>query len=161
MRPWLIPFLAVTLWIGVAFDHALSNRWTILGAHPDLLLVFVGVIGLYLPMRGSLVYGFLAGAVFGGVGGGGLGSFSASRLLGSLVPSLANSIDLDRNLLAAVLSAVVTTLVSQVFLLFLDPPASILTFVGATIRTALYDGVLAIPVFYAVHPILDPVARRK
>lgn len=161
MNARAIPLAVALLWIGAAANLGLSERLSVFGAHPDFLLCTLGVMALYLSQRGAMILGFFTGATFGALAGSGLSAFIASRMVASLVPGIATAVDLERNALTAAISAFLVTLIARLVLLFLLPPPSILSFLGATIRTSVFDAVLALPMWLLIHPLLEPAAKRK
>lgn len=156
---WLV--VIVLLIFATAADHSLALRLEVLRAHPDFLLVVLGCVGMYLSPGASALLGFACGTAYGAVAGVAIGAMAASRTLASLVPTATNSVELERNLLTVAGCVVVTSIVAQLLMLFLAPQPSILSFLTATIRTAIYNGVIAVPVFLIVHPIFEPLARKK
>jgi rod shape-determining protein MreD len=101
---------------------------------------------LSTPLGGAWA-GFFSGLLQGALAGANLTAYVISRILPAF--GIAWMSDLDIRIAPAVAGLIVAaaTLVSQLLLMFLAPPPQILSFLGATIGTAMYNGVLAIPVY--------------
>ena len=85
--------------------------------------------------------------------------YVASRTLTGLLLGSTNSAELQRSLPAAGLITAAVTVFAQLTLMFLAPPHSITAFLADTIRSAVYNGVLAIPVYALLKKFVAPVVR--
>lgn len=150
----------VTLWICGAMQQALAERLGIFGVNPDFLLVALTALCLFSPKpSGGATMGFFAGAIHGGIAGANLTHYIVSRVLGGYLAAKTRNPKYPPKPLAVFVTAALVTLVSQVVLMFFAPPSGIAGFLGATILSALYNGVLCLPLHALLHRILKPVYR--
>lgn len=144
----------ITLWLGAGLQQALANRLGILGATPDFLLVFLACLCLYTNRVGGAVLGFFAGLAAGATVGANMTQYVFSRTLTGFLDSWSRNLGIDANLFVAGVNAFFVTIVAQLIQMFFAPPPGIVTFLGATIASAMYNGVLAVPVYALLRRIL-------
>lgn len=146
----------VTLWIGAVFQQAVAPRMSIFGAQPDFLLTILSVLCMYASRIGGGTIGFLAGLFAGAITGANMSQFIFSRTITGFCVAWARSFGLDANSLSAAVNAVIVTVFAQLVLMFFAPPTGIVSFIGATIASAMVNGVLAVPVHALLRRILGP-----
>ncbi|MBX3118368.1 MAG: hypothetical protein KF784_04830 [Fimbriimonadaceae bacterium] len=151
---------AVTLWVCAAMQQALAARLGIFGASPDFLLVALTALCLFSPKPiGGAYLGFVAGALNGAIAGANLTHYIFSRVLGGFLAAKSRNPKYPPKAPTIFATMAGVTLVSQIVLMFFAPPSGIAGFLGATILSALYNGVLCLPLHALLQRILKPVYR--
>jgi hypothetical protein len=150
---------AVTLFVAAVLQQALAYRLSLLGAEPNFMLVALAVLGMFANRTGGMTLGFADGLIVGALSGANLQHYVASRTVTGLMLGWTSNNELPRSTPAAGLVAAAATLFAQLILMFLAPPHSIGAFLADTIRGAVYNGVLAIPVYALLKKFLAPVVR--
>lgn len=150
---------AVVLLVATTLQQALAYRLAILGARPDFMLIALSALGMFANRPGGMTLGFFDGLLMGAISGANLQHYVTSRVLAGLALGWTNSSELPRSLAAAGVTTGAVTVAAQLVLMFLAPPHSIGTFLADTIRGAVYNGVLAIPVYALLKRFLAPVVR--
>lgn len=156
MRGWKAGVLiAVALYVAAAAQQSLAH-WTLLGLSLDYLLLALSVACLYVQPVPGAVIGFADGFLHASISGTNMWQHVLTRtLVGYAVSRLASS-GIDRNWLAALLSGIAVVLLARVGFLFLAPPSQIAPFLGDTLGTAVYNGVIAIPLCVCLNRIVGP-----
>lgn len=148
MRRLLLVVVAVVgFWFFGACQQALPHRVEILGARPDFLLAFMTVLSLQTTRAGGTLVGFLGGLVHGALAGANLAHYVITRTTTCFGLSWVRSAGFEPGLGRVGLYAAVHVLVAQIMLMFLIAPQDIARFLGSTIGTAMYNGVLAIALY--------------
>lgn len=151
--------LAVTalVWTAAVMQAGLGGRLAVFGITPDLNLAVLAPIALTGTLAGSTGVGFLSGWLQGALAGANLGQYVLSRTLGVFLLALVRMADLQIGPALAAGLTVAFTLVVRLIFLFVAPPLSIGEYLGDTIGTAMYNGVIATPIYMA----LMRLARRS
>jgi len=139
----------VLLWISAGLQALVAHRMALGPVAPNFLLITLVVASLALSRPGSTAIGFLAGLCEAAIAGVGMAGLTLSRTLVGFVLGSFGKFEFEANFLLAASTAFLATLGAQVLYLFLDPPSNLMAFVLATIGTAMYNGVLAIPLYLA------------
>jgi rod shape-determining protein MreD len=147
---------AAVLWAAAVLQHGLAARLSVFGASPDLLLAAMAPIALLSRPAGALWCGFFCGLAYGAVAGANLAHYVVSRCLTAFGLSSANLLGIEFSVLAAGVLTALATICAQLLLLFLAPPASIGAFLTATIGSAMYNGVLAMPLYALLRRLFRP-----
>ena len=145
----------VLLWLGAALQGAIAPRMGIFIARPDFLLIFLSVMCLHCTTAGATVLGFFAGLMMGAPAGANLGAYIISRSVAGFVDGWIGVIGFQPNLFWAAVNTAIVTVVAQLLLMFLAPQQGITAFLAATIASAVYNGVLAIPTYALLRRILS------
>lgn len=82
--------------------------------------------------------------------------YIVSRTVAAFALASASRSGLSVGILVAGLLCAGMTVVAQLLLLFLAPPRDMLSFIGATIGTAVYNGVLAMPMYSLLRRFAEP-----
>lgn len=138
---------AILLWIAAGAQQALAHRLNLFGAAPDFLLISVSCLCLFANRIGGALIGFFAGLSMGAVVGANMTQYVFSRTLVGFFDAWSKALGLDANLLTAAVNGLLVTVAAQLLQMFFAPPAGITSFLGATIASAVVNGVLAIPVY--------------
>jgi rod shape-determining protein MreD len=159
LRPYLLVILG--LWLFAALQQAYSSRFTLLGAEPDFLIVFLASFSLLASRYAGATVGFLAGVLQGALAGADLTHFAISRTLGGFLTSWSRDFQLEQTAVAVAGTAFATTLVCRVLFMFLAAPPDIARFLGATIISALMNGLLSVPTHRLLRAIWAPDTDKR
>ncbi len=157
MRTWARWFwILILLWLGGVLQQAIASRYSVFGLRADFLLALLGPMCLLTRRSKATVFGFIAGLIQGAISGANLTHYIVSRCIAAFATaSVARSGLQIGNVLAGLICAG-TTMIAQLLLLFLAPTSDIMGTIGATIGTAVYNGVLAIPVYAILRRFAEP-----
>jgi len=156
-KGWFIG--AILLWIAGGFQLSLSYPMSIWGASPDFLLVVVVVWSLFAERRNGAAMGFFAGTIQGAVAGGHLATYSVIRTVIGFVVGWLTGLEFEGNIAVAFIVTASATTVAQIAYLLLSPKGAILPFLLATIVSAMYNGVLAMPLYALLKKVADSPRR--
>ncbi len=143
------------LYMAGAAQQALS-RWTVFDGRVDFLLLALSSLCLFTNRRFGAVLGFFAGWLYGAIDGANCWQYIASRAVGGFLIAWIAETGIEKSLFSAFLAGIVGVLLCQIGLMFLAPPWSVSHYLGDTIKTAVYNGVLALPVYACLNRILGP-----
>lgn len=147
------------LWISAGCERTVAPYIAIGGVAPDLMLVATGCLSLFTHRRGGTLVGFSSGLFQGAVAGANLAAYTISRTLGGFLGGSFNSMGFERSAVLAGVVVAITTLLAQIMLMFIAPTSGIGAFLLATIGMAVYNGVLAMPLYATLRRVFDPPAR--
>lgn len=156
-KTWIACILL--LWASGVLQHSVAPNVGVMGAHPNFLLATIGAMACFVTRAGGLWLGFGAGLIEGCVVGANLSHYIVSRTLCGFVSGWSNDLKFAPGIVTAFASAFLGTLFGQTILMFLTAPKDIAGFLTATIVTAVYNGVLAMPLNAILGRILDSVVR--
>lgn len=151
--------LTVSAWLFTVLQMALSSRWAIGPAIPNFLLVLAAAWSPFLNRSQGALLGFAIGTLNGAVVGANLSQYVVSRTLTSFLAAWANDIRFAPSLPTLFATGFFSTVFANLAMMFLAPPPGIGAYLGATILSAVYNGVLVWPVYALLKRILDPVYR--
>jgi rod shape-determining protein MreD len=150
----LIAATFVCLWLAGGFQTAIAPRLAIGTVMPDFLLVALGSLALLGTRRSGAVTGFAAGVLQGAIAGANMAQYVLSRTIAGFFTGWLTAWEFEATIVVAFFSVAFATLTSQLLLLFMAPPPRILGFLLATIGSAIYNGVLAMPLFALLKRIM-------
>lgn len=153
---WVV---AGTLYIAGILELACARQLAIFGAEPDFLLIAVGCCSMALRRTPAAVCGFAGGVIQGAIAGADMAHYAISRTVGGFVASWSRSLRLEANPAAVAATVALTTVLSRMLFMFTAAPRGIAEFLGDTIGTAMYNGVLAIPLYALLKRVLNPPVR--
>jgi rod shape-determining protein MreD len=154
----LVACAAVCLWLAEGLQ-LVASRFGVFGVSPDFVIVVIVCLSLFSSRAGASGVGFIGGLIQGAAAGSSLAGYVLSRsIVGFCVGWTANA-ELNKSLYIAPFVAAVATIVGQIILLFTAPTPAIGSFLVATIGSAIYNGVIAVPVFALLRRLLDPPRR--
>lgn len=142
---------------GAGALQPLAARLAFCGVRPDFFLIAMGPLCLMVSRRGGTLLGFAAGVVAGSLSGVNMAHYVISRTVGGFFVSSSRSLGLASGPTTTALATFGLTLLAQLVLMFLAPPARIMGFLGATMGSAVLNGVLAIPLHLLLGRVVDPV----
>jgi LytS/YehU family sensor histidine kinase len=153
-QPFPVIGAIIFLCLAAILQSGIFDRYTLLGAHVNLPVVVMLCFGLISRPAAGGGLGLLSGILTGGLSGATLMHYAVSRVLaGYLVGTQSKN---EPELRLAVFWVFVGSLISQTVLILLAPPNPLLPAVGATILSAVYNGVVAIPMFALVARLFRP-----
>lgn len=158
-RPGLVVLSVLGIWLSAILQQSLAPYIAIGGVQPDFLLVLLGTASLFMNRGPASGFGFGCGFVEGAIAGVNLTHYGISRSIAGFVASWSRAIGFELNVLVAVVTAALTTLVAGLVYMFGAAPHGVGRFLGDTIGSAVYDGVLAIPVYLLLKRVVNPRAR--
>ena len=145
---------AILLYLSTIAQQALPERMAILGSRPDFLCLAAVMLGLLLRPVGAIWTGGISGLLHGAVAGANLWQYALTRMLGAYTVSRIGETDIEIGPILGAIIVGVGTLGTYLIFMFLAPPSSLGTYFQATIGTALYNCVLALPMFSVLRRIL-------
>lgn len=154
-----VPLCIILFWLGGALQQSVAPRLSLLGARPDFLLIALSVLSLFGPRATGAWLGFGAGLVHGALSMANMAQYVISRTVSGFFVGWSNDLHLRSGPQLAGLTTAAATLVAQLILLFLAPTTHIAGYLGATIKSAVYNGVLAVPLYLLVRGFSGPQNR--
>lgn len=150
------PIIGAILMLGIAtiLQAGVFDRYSMIGGQLNLPVVVMLCFGLISRPAAGGALGLLSGILTGGLSGATLMHYSVSRVLAGYVMGTQSKYEPEIRL--AVFWVFVGSLISQIVLILLAPPNPLLPAVGATILSAVYNGVVAIPMFSLVARLFRP-----
>lgn len=145
----LILLAIPAFWLSAVADQALAPRIPIFGATPNFLLVTAVVLSLFSRPGGGAFWGFLSGVLFGAISGANLVAYMISRTITGFCVSSTRLLGIDVGSVLAMFIVAVSTIISSGILIFLAPRPDFANFLAATMISAIYNGVIAVP-FYSL-----------
>ena len=146
--PWLALTLLFLLAAGI--QHGAAPNLAVLGATPNFLLVLALSSSVLMRPGVSAGLGFLAGLLQGAMAGANLAHYVVSRVLTCFFIGYESKLEVGVRVEYAALTVAAGTIVSDVLLVIFAPPPEIWSSLRATIGTAIYNGVLAVPTYLLV-----------
>lgn len=151
-------FCVVVIWILAAAQATVAPHFEILGSRPDFLLTFLGCMSLFLHRSGSGVLGFFCGLTYGCLSGVHLFACIFSRTVAGFLAPAGKRLGLEVTPLVVAATVFGVTIVAQLLWLFLAAPKGVLSFLGDTIRSAMYNGLLSVPLYALLRKFLRPAS---
>lgn len=151
-----VAVMVVVLWIAACLQ-AVAPKLSVFDARPDFLLVATAVLSLHARRTGGAVLGFCAGFVGGALASSAMGYYVVSRTVTGFFASWSREIRFEQAPWLVFLTTFFATALATAIRLFLPPARSISPFLEATLLTATYNGVLAMPLYALLNRLLAPV----
>jgi hypothetical protein len=152
MRRVLVP--AAALWICAGMQQALAPRLGFGEVQPDFILATIAPLALLLPRPWATLVGFAGGALHGLLAGANLASYAISRTVSGFVVASFGVDPGTATPTAALFATVGATVVAGLLHMFIAPPPAIGAFLTATIAGAIYNGVVAVPLYLALRKLM-------
>ncbi len=146
--------LVVAIWFLSAAQLALGPRLAIFGAQPSFLLCVLAVVGPTVGRQKSTFLGFAIGVISGAIAGINMVHFVISRTVAGFLVGWSNELRIEANVATVAICAAGCTVIAQILLMLLAPPPAIIPYLNATILSAIYNGVIAVPMFLAARQVL-------
>ncbi len=132
----------------------LAPRMNLFGGAPDFVLVAVFAVALTNRPSHAAWAGFWGGLLIGALSGASVAYYILTRGLVAFGLGYLTESDWGPWLLAGVVMA--ATLVAQIMLMFVAPPTGIPAYLQATILSAVYNAVLAVPLILGLRRVYRP-----
>jgi rod shape-determining protein MreD len=142
--------------VAVILQFSFVPSIAIFGAKPDLILLVLMLTSCFHRPGASAAAGFFVGILQGALAGANMLHYVTSRCIGAFVTSLLRNTESVPDALITIPVITGTTLLAQFLLMFFAPPTNIGLFIRDTITMALYNGVIALPLFALVRRIARP-----
>lgn len=152
--------VGICLWLAAGCQRTVTPYVALAHVRPDLILVSVGCLTLFTERRTGSVVGFAGGVLQGALAGANLAAYAITRTIGGFLVGWFSSMDFESSPVVAAVVVAVLTVVAQVLLMFIAPTGEIGAFLLATIGSAVYNGVLAMPLYAILRRVLDPPLAR-
>ncbi len=157
-RAWPVVVACLLLYLAAAVQMADPTRVSLSTARPDL----IAVVGLSWALVVAPVWGTVIGFVMGMLAAAspGMHAFAltfAGVVVGTLAP-LSRNYGLEIPIPVGMLLVAVGTLLMRLIAMFLAGPPDLADYIGATILTAVYNGVLAGPAYGLLRLLFRPTA---
>jgi rod shape-determining protein MreD len=156
-KGWAIAILL--LWLAGASQQGVAFQVSAGGVGPDYPLVVVVCASLFASRRNGSILGFLAGLIHGAIAGGHMAAYVVTRTLVGFVVGWFAGMEFEGNIAVGFIVTAAATLTTQLTFLLLNPRGAIFASVLATIGSAMYNGVLAIPLYALLKKVLDSPRR--
>lgn len=157
MRPLII--LIVCFWLAAVFEHAVTNRISPGGARPDLLLVLALSVSVMFQPRYAAMVGFLAGLLQGGIAVADLAHFTIAYAMVGFAAGWVSKLELDVRPWFVALVVLGGTLVAGLLMMIPAPPPEFWPRLQDTILSAIYNGLLAMPIYVLMRRSLSQKAN--
>lgn len=137
-------------WITMALSHTLSAKISIGLVEPDFLLIVATVLAILHEPRAGALFGFISGAIDGGLIGADMASLVVTRTIAGYLAGHIGNLDFEIKPIYAALVVAGATIVCHTLFALPAPPPQVGVYVRDTIFAALYNGVLALPLYALV-----------
>lgn len=151
--------MVLVMWAAAVLERGVAPHLAILGVTPDFLLLVTTVSGLMMSRPAGAVTGFAAGLIQGALIGANLSHYVVSRALAGFFAAWIRQLRFDNNAIVIALTTAALTVFAEIAFMLTAGPKGIAGFLGDTMGTAIYNGVLAIPVYALLKRVLNPVVR--
>lgn len=148
--------VVVLLWVTACWNQSDAGRSLLFGHRFNPMLVVLVIASVRSRPGVAAFFGFMAGVLTAGPAGADMTALALSRTAAAFLTSLVVGLGLQVGSLLVGLVAIVFTLVAQTGLLFMAQPPDIGAFLGVTIGTAIYNGVVAASCDALLRRWLDP-----
>lgn len=153
-QPLPIVTAILLMLLAVLFDTTLTPRFELLGGGIDAIVIVVVSFGLLSRPAAGALLGFFAGFLYGGIAGVSLAHYIFSLSIVGYLAGVASSWEPTPR--TGMLFVAIGTVVFRLILMFTSPQSEIGSLIQATIMSALYNGVLAWPVYALLRRMLRP-----
>lgn len=143
-------------YVSAALEASVSTQAAILGVGPNFLLVVALTCALYLAPATAAAYGFAAGMLLGLISGANLFSYVLSTVIAAYSLAAFQRLEFQVNSVLAAGLVGAGTLIAQLIFMIFAPPSELLVFLGVTLGMAVYNAVLALPLYGLLKPLMNP-----
>ena len=156
-RPILV--FAISFWLAAVLQQAAIDRVQIGGARPDLLLTLALVTAVMFAPKYSALFGFVAGLLHGAIAGADLAHFTISYTIVAYFAGFLSWLELDIRAWYVGLVVIGGTAIAGLLMMIPGPPPLFWPHLGDTILSAIYNGVLAMPLYALMKRLLHPKVK--
>lgn len=150
----------VALYVAAVLEFGVANRVMIFGGKPDFLLTTVAILSLLQSRAGATLCGFLGGVLKGAIVGANLTHYVITRTLTGFILAWTRNIRVEWRLPLVILATGLSTIVAQTLFMLLAAPPNLVAFMLDTIRTAVYDSLLAAILYPVIQWAMGPTMQR-
>lgn len=150
----------VVFFLGASLQFGLSSRMALGGAKPDFLLIGACCLSMFSSRSGATVFGWIAGILHGSLVGANLLHYASSRAITCFGVGWMKVLKFEVGVLVAALVVAISTIVAGLIFMFGAGPRGIGGFMADTILSAIYNGVLAAPLFAGLRMVLGDANRQ-
>lgn len=155
----LIGTSLLLLWVAGGLQMGLAPWMSLWGVGPDFLVIALAALATVSSRGQAATFGFFAGLFQGAAAGANLAHYVVSRVLTGFLTAWANELRLQPSALVGFSTVALATVFARLVLLFLAPTPALTQYLGATMGSAMYNGVLAIPVYALLNKGFDSARR--
>lgn len=144
-----------TIWASVlmilicgGLNQGLTKEISLWGAQPDFLIIALTFVGSRAGTSFCIVSGFAAGVIQGAIVGTGTWQFALTRMIYGLMLGWMKEARIERNILVISLTVLVGSFFCGLLNVFLMPNQGIGAAITDTIISAVYNGVIALLVYW-------------
>ncbi|MEQ1934634.1 MAG: hypothetical protein ABL962_12290 [Fimbriimonadaceae bacterium] len=159
MKPTVL--FIVIVWLMGVLDFGLAPHMPVFGVRPDFLLIATVVFSQILSRPGSAAIGFLSGLIKGAIIGANLTHYVFSRAVTAFFGSWFRSSQRGQSTLQIMVTVFIATIFCNVIFLFTAAPHNVGRFLADTIIAAVYNGVLAAPLYALLSRFLGLNNRQR
>ncbi|MBX3112455.1 MAG: hypothetical protein KF857_10640 [Fimbriimonadaceae bacterium] len=135
------------LFVAAVLEAGLARHLAIYDARPSFLLVLALSYGLSVRPGRAAVVACVSGVLTGGLSGASMAAFTVGRTLVCFFLGFLERVEIKVALPLGAALVAVGTCVDAGFTMLISPPSDIGGFMRATIGSAVYNGVLAFPIY--------------
>jgi hypothetical protein len=146
--------LFILWWLSLAGQQAVAPMLSFWRFSPDFPIVALAATSLIVSRPVATIFGFALGIGYGALAGASITHYGVSRVLAGFAGGTIRSFRFGESSLVAAAMGAVLTLLAYLIFMFLAPPKGIVLFLGDTIRAAVYNGVLTVPVYAVLRRLL-------
>lgn len=151
-----ILFLVVLFWLCAALQGSAAPHMRFFGAMPDFPLVAALTTAVFFEPVIAALIGFIAGLLHGGIVGSDMASLTISRTLVGYAAGFVSRLQLDVLPWYVALVVAVGTVMANLLMMIPAPPPEVWPYLRDTIVAAMYNGVLALPLYVLLRRSLRP-----
>ena len=146
-------------WSAICLQVSVAPRIALFGALPDFpLIVLLAFCPAFTRVQAA-VFGFFLAVGYGGTIGANLWQCVVSYSISGFVLAWINDYRVTPNVPVMFATGFFGTILARLLFMFVAAPPGIASYLGATILSALYNGVLVLPLYALLKRFLDPTFR--
>lgn len=154
---WLL--ITIGIYFAAVLDASVSERIAILGAAPSFLFILIGQFCIPMNRNKGMLFGFLIGAIQGALAGADIQHFIAGGVVGGLLAASCKDISIEYSLVSVIVVTIITSFLARLIHVLLAPPPHVSIALLDTLIGAMYNGVLAVPVYALFFKAMDSGER--
>jgi len=158
-KPFHIIVVVIGLYLAAILQASVSPHLAVFHVPPDFLLLGIVFLALRAGRVGGAVIGFFDGLLMGAIAGANIQHYIAGRIIAGWITGFIGTMELDKSMFLTILVSVLVVICSQGILIVLAPSPSVTFTLEATIGTAVYNGVFAIPFYWLLKRVQDSNTR--
>jgi rod shape-determining protein MreD len=153
-------WIVLVLILGAILNGPLAHRMALFGAAPDLLVIGVACLSLFLGRAAGAVVGFVSGLLMGSLTGEFLGAYAVSRAFGGFVAGWAPRFLLPQLWITGPVVTFLSTLTVDLVFLLIAPQNDLGSWVKLSILRSAYHAGLCVPLYLLLLRSMKTAANR-